>query len=149
MLKNRLIIRTIVVSYGNYGKTIARAQEGKEIKNWKARVFLSTSHLCFSLCSNSSLFLCLLGFSKHLVGICFPMAVKSICSSHKQGLVVSEFQFQISRRKNVISSALGHMFTQFSSVTQSCPTLCDPVDYSTPGLPVHHQLPEFAQSHVH
>ena len=38
---------------------------------------------------------------------------------------------------------------QFSSVTQSCPTLCDPVDYSTPGLPVHHQLPEFTQTHVH
>ena len=37
----------------------------------------------------------------------------------------------------------------FSSVTQSCPTLCDPMDYSTPGLPVHHQLPELAQTHVH
>ena len=38
---------------------------------------------------------------------------------------------------------------QFSSVAQSCPTLCDPMDYSTPGLPVHHQLPEFTQTHVH
>ena len=38
---------------------------------------------------------------------------------------------------------------QFSSVTQSCPTLCDPMDCSTPGLPVHHQLPELAQTHVH
>ena len=38
---------------------------------------------------------------------------------------------------------------QFSSVAQSCPTLCDPVDCSTPGLPVHHQLPELAQTHVH
>ena len=38
---------------------------------------------------------------------------------------------------------------QFSSVAQLCPTLCDPVDCSTPGLPVHHQLPEFTQSHVH
>ena len=37
---------------------------------------------------------------------------------------------------------------QFSSVTQSCPTLCDPVNRSTPGLPVHHQLPEFTQTHV-
>ena len=33
--------------------------------------------------------------------------------------------------------------------TQSCPTLCEPVDYSTSGLPVHHQLPEFTQTHVH
>ena len=38
---------------------------------------------------------------------------------------------------------------QFSSVTQSCPTLCNPMDCSTPGLPVHHQLPEFTQTHVH
>ena len=38
---------------------------------------------------------------------------------------------------------------QFSSVTQSCPTLCDPMNCSPPGLPVHHQLPEFTQTHVH
>ena len=38
---------------------------------------------------------------------------------------------------------------QFSSVAQSCLTLCDPLGCSTPGLPVHHQLPELAQSHVH
>ena len=38
---------------------------------------------------------------------------------------------------------------QFSSVTQSCPTLCDPMNSSTSGLPVHHQLPEFTQTHVH
>ena len=38
---------------------------------------------------------------------------------------------------------------QFSSVTQSCPTLCHPMNLSTPGLPVHHQLPEFTQIHVH
>ena len=40
-------------------------------------------------------------------------------------------------------------FVLFSSVAQSCPTLCNPMDYSTPGLPVHHQLPEFTQTHVH
>ena len=38
---------------------------------------------------------------------------------------------------------------QFSSVTQLCPTFCDPMNRSTPGLPVHHQLPEFTQTHVH
>ena len=38
---------------------------------------------------------------------------------------------------------------QFSSVAQSCPTLCNPMDCSTLGLPVHHQLPEFTQTHVH
>ena len=38
---------------------------------------------------------------------------------------------------------------QFSSVAQSCPTLCDPMNRSPPGLPVHHQLPEFTETHVH
>ena len=38
---------------------------------------------------------------------------------------------------------------QFSSVAQSCPTLCDPRTLSTPGLPIHHQLPKFTQTHVH
>ena len=38
---------------------------------------------------------------------------------------------------------------QFSSVAQSCPTLCDPMNHSTPGLPVHHQLLEFTQTHAH
>ena len=38
---------------------------------------------------------------------------------------------------------------QIRSVTQSCPTLCDPMNRSTPGLPVHHQLPEFTQTQVH
>ena len=42
-----------------------------------------------------------------------------------------------------------HILVQFSSVAQSCPTLCDPMNRSTPGLPVHHQLLEFTQTHVH
>ena len=49
---------------------------------------------------------------------------------------------------NFRSSPLS-LSVQFSSVTQSCPTLCDPMNRSTPGLPVHHQLPEFTQTHVH
>ena len=38
---------------------------------------------------------------------------------------------------------------QFSSLAQSCPTLCNPMNRSMPGLPVHHQLPEFTQTHIH
>ena len=53
--------------------------------------------------------------------------------------------------------SLAHRHTQvdiflnewFSSVTQSCPTLCDLMDCSTPGFPVHHQLPELTQTHIH
>ena len=43
----------------------------------------------------------------------------------------------------------GYSSVQFSSVAQSCLTLCDPMNCSTLGLPVHHQLPEFIQTHVH
>ena len=42
-----------------------------------------------------------------------------------------------------------YFLDQFSSVARSCPTLCDPMNRSTPGLPVHHQLLEFTQTHVH
>ena len=42
-----------------------------------------------------------------------------------------------------------YVSVQFSSVAQSCPTLCDPINHSTPGLPVHHHLKEFTQTHVH
>ena len=45
--------------------------------------------------------------------------------------------------------SLTHMQFQFSSVAQSCPTLCNPMNRSTPGLPVHHKLPEFTQTHAH
>ena len=44
---------------------------------------------------------------------------------------------------------LKEIFSQIRSVAQSCPTPCDPMNRSTPGLPVHHQLPEFTQTHVH
>ena len=42
-----------------------------------------------------------------------------------------------------------HYSVQFNSIAQSCPTLCDPMNHSPPGLPVHHQLPESTQTHVH
>ena len=52
--------------------------------------------------------------------------------------------YNLSHRQHPFSGSV-----QFSSVAQSCPTVCDPMDHSTPDLPVHHQLPEFTQSHVH
>ena len=50
---------------------------------------------------------------------------------------------------NKINKLFFFQHTKFSSVTQLCPALCNPMDCSTPGLPVHHQLPEFTQTHVH
>ena len=51
--------------------------------------------------------------------------------------------------ENQETKNLGSLSGQFSSVAQLCPTLCDPMNHSTPGLPVHHQLPEFTQTHLH
>ena len=46
-------------------------------------------------------------------------------------------------------ACMKRLSVQFSSVAQLCPTLCDPMNRSTPGLPIHHQLPELTQTHIH
>ena len=56
-------------------------------------------------------------------------------------------EFPLKKKKKKTNHA--PPFPQFSSVAQSCPTLCNPMNSSTPGLPVHHQLPEFTQTHIH
>ena len=56
-------------------------------------------------------------------------------------------KLNIQKTKIMASSPISSV--QLSSVTQWCPTLCDPMNRSTPGLPVHHQLPEFTQTHIH
>ena len=60
--------------------------------------------------------------------------------------VCSYRQFKIWTSLSLLKSGRSE---QFSSVAQSCPTLCDPMNCSMPGLPVHHQLPESTQTHVH
>ena len=67
------------------------------------------------------------------------LLIKAKEESDKTGL-----KLKIQKMKIMASSPI-----QFSSVDQSCPTLCDPMNHSMPGLPVHHQLPEFTQTHVH
>ena len=78
------------------------------------------------------------------------------CKSKLQWDVTSHLsEWPSSKSLHTINAAKGlekrgHSYTvQFSSVTQSCPTLCDPMNRSTPGLPVHHQLLEFTQTRVH
>ena len=51
--------------------------------------------------------------------------------------------------RSIINLELNFMYGMFNSVAKLCPTLFDPVDYSIPGFPVLHCLPEFAQTHVH
>ena len=67
---------------------------------------------------------------------------KSSILLHSTFFMVSLSHLYMTARKTISS-------VQFSHVTQSCPTLCNPMNLSMPGLPVHHQLPEFTQTHVH
>jgi len=60
----------------------------------------------------------------------------------------SIIQSKVSQKEKYKYCILRYIY-QFSSVTQSCLTLCDPMNRCTPGLPVHHQLPEFTWTHVH
>ena len=68
-----------------------------------------------------------------------------------QGIMLRERQllYHISSMQNLQKAELVKIESHFSSVTQSCPTLCHPMNRSMPGLPVHHQLPEFTHTHVH
>ena len=81
-----------------------------------------------------------------------------LCSNHavcilgRTQLSVQSYLPLISNASLIVSSTPNHtpiQPVQFSSVTQLCPILCDPMDCSRPGLPVHHQLSELTQTHVH
>ena len=65
----------------------------------------------------------------------------------KHTIQIQKYKFPSNLSSHI--QAFPTSFSQFSSVAQSCPTPCDPMNRSTPGLPVHHQLPEFTQTHVH
>ena len=75
-----------------------------------------------------------------------PGRLQSMGSSQRVGLDWGA-SLSLSAIHSVTSSE--YPSVQFSSVTQACPTICDPMNSSTPGLPVHHQLPQFTQTHVH
>ena len=67
---------------------------------------------------------------------------------YKLSFFISDDLKKVLQKLMVILIAINSS-VQFSSVAQSCPTLCDLMNCSTPGLPVHHQIPEFTQTHVH
>ena len=69
----------------------------------------------------------------------------------KSGYLGRSYQLSVLCKNSSRNSFYAFQFSsvQFSSFAQSCPTLCDPMNCSTRGLPVHHQLPEFTQTHIH
>ena len=73
--------------------------------------------------------------------------LKSLLMKVKEESKKVGLKLNIQKMKIMASSPISSI--QFSSVAQSCLTLCDPMNCSTPGLPVHHQLPEPTQTHVH
>ena len=80
-------------------------------------------------------------FQLHLYAVC-NLLLKSRILTWKQS-------FWLWSTETSGMTVKGFSSVQFSSVAQSCPTLCDPMNRSMPGLPVHHQLPEFTETHVH
>ena len=92
----------------------------------------------------------------------FSQLVYSLWSLSKNGLVQIKVPKYFTRKYILIIFSIQYLIKilymeyrialleyQFSSVTRSCLTLCNPTNCNTPGLPVHHQLPEFTQTHVH
>ena len=91
----------------------------------------------------------------NIYGFKFYLAFVDVC--HVDGLYnysKPEMHSKYHYSSGLLGRVKGNKFIckltyQFSSVPQSCPTFCDPMDCSTPGFPVHHQFPELAQTHVH
>ena len=75
-----------------------------------------------------------------------PLSSKSLWTTAVSVVSSSRKIFPIVAYSHIQSHTI---IIQFTSVTQSCSTLCDPMNCSTPGLPVHHQLPEFTQTNIH
>ena len=92
-----------------------------------------------------------LSFQRARFWLCWFFAMVSFVSFALISALIFKISFLLLTLGFFISSfsSCFRCSVQFSSVTQSCPTLCNPTNRSMPGLPVHHQLPEFTQTHVH
>ena len=81
-----------------------------------------------------------------------PWALLCMFADLKLSISPGDYEFSLLHftfQSDFICSLSSNISVQFSSVAQSCPTLWDPMNRSTPGLPVHHQLPGFTQAHIH
>ena len=89
----------------------------------------------------------------HVLRFCLFLLFTQLLVEHSFLCLILQSQLlhvvsKVIEEKMVIIIAMSPLI-ELSSVAQSCPTLCDPMNHSTPGLPIHHQLPEFTQIHVH
>ena len=86
----------------------------------------------------------------HHIDIFYPLKQVPKSSLHLRRGIIQGLKYQKAGiTGHHLRNCLPQDSVQFSSVTQLCPTLCDPMNCSTPGFPVHDQLPEFTQTHVH
>ena len=114
------------------------------VENWVRTtvILLKSQKLSFGKILTSEN-LCFLIYKLRLE--CFPKLAVKIKSYYLDEVPLSSGSLRL---RDLLGQDDGDHSVQFSSVTHSCPTLCDPMNHSTPGLPVHHQLPEFTQTHV-
>ena len=81
---------------------------------------------------------------------CHEVALEKPKGQGRQSKVTSKWELLLTKFTAAwVLEQKNSSSVQFSSVAQPCPTLCNPMNCSTPGLPVHHQLPELTQTHVH
>ena len=82
-----------------------------------------------------------------------PAIVQGLWRYENKALLVEESVFWLGETLHTVNKQLMQYDDEYSlrssSITQLCPTLCDPMDCSMPGLPVYHQLPDFTQTHAH
>ena len=95
-------------------------------------------------------FICLVSFThNNYVSYFRGIHLEMLCLSDEFPLYHYGIDYKTRNCLEFIIFVINLTSVQFSSVTQSCPTLWEPMNRSMPGLPVHHQLPEFTQTHVH
>ena len=109
------------------------------------KVNILVDQLCLTLCNHMD---CNLPDSS-VHGILQARILEWVAISYFRGSSWPRDQTQISYTAGRFFTIWATSSVQFSSVSQSCPTPCNPMNRRMPGLPVHHQLPEFTQTHVH
>jgi len=120
----------------------------KKINTQKSLTFLDTNNERAEKETKEAISFAIASKRISLLEINLPMEEKDLYSENCE--ILKKENKETNRWKDISCSWIGRVRSdQNRSVVQSCLTLCDPMNRSTPGLPVHHQLPEFTQTHIH